>query len=156
VGHLKQLWGKLSKIGREKAYTPDFQNCVLTHFIFDKRQWDKENNTAKYQAFLPPNKYPEELSVYEIKDLHPEAVWNLAQHVRIDKPVLARADLAWPLTGHKETQLLNRLKLEHDGIPHERHCNITGFPGEKAENTLVAIELAKLATLIKKSENLSS
>jgi hypothetical protein len=146
---LKHFWNTLFKTERKAVYAPDFKCCILARFIFDERHWSKVKNKPKYNAFMPQNKYPEELSVYEIKGLDAEVIWSLAQHVRTDKEVLSRADVCWPLVNDKSTELLKRLELKHDGKPHERHCNISGFSGDKEKDKLVALELAELATLVR-------
>ena len=84
-----------------------------------------------------------ETSVFCISDLSDNEIWNIGDCEVAQKrglPLLGRADIS---AFHI---LKQNLKLIQDNIP-PRHANIVGWPPEKSEQKLIAIELAENAQL---------
>ncbi|MBI5739161.1 MAG: hypothetical protein HZA16_00440 [Nitrospirae bacterium] len=114
---------------------------VLARFIFHKNHFSIEHKRAKYAAFLPaPNG---ETSVFRVSGLTDIVIWQIGDKdvaVKRRMPILGRADI---LAFH----VLNRsLRIKPDDTP-PLHANITGWPKEKSEQKLIAMELARDAQL---------
>lgn len=113
----------------------------LARFLLSSSQFSKKNQRVKFQAFMPPADL--RLSVFRIVELSEAEVWRLGeQHVAraAGKTLHARADLAASaFTGQK-------LSIDADNAP-VRHANVLGWATERSEQQLVAMELARLASL---------
>lgn len=85
-----------------------------------------------------------ETSVYRTTDLTTQQIYEIGEiHVAniIRKALLGRADIT-------SLSVLSRdLKVQPHTAPHPRHANIIGWPSEKSERKLIAIELAAEAQL---------
>ncbi|WP_420263729.1 hypothetical protein [Candidatus Magnetominusculus dajiuhuensis] len=112
----------------------------LTRFIFSKNDFRSSDEHVRYSAFMPPsNKL---LSVFRIFDLADPEVWELGDKVGIlrERTLLARADI--------KVSNVNDSGLDVDANDDPpRHANIVGWPEEKSEIKLKAIELADRAQL---------
>lgn len=116
----------------------------LTRYIIHKNHFSILHKRVKYAAFLPaPNG---ETSVFRVSGLADNAIWEIGDKEVAEKrrmSILGRADI---LASH----VLNRtLKIMPDDNP-PRHANITGWPEEKSEQKLIALELAEDARLCMK------
>lgn len=113
----------------------------LTRYILHKKHFSIERKKAKYAAFLPaPNG---ETSVFRVSGLDDNAIWEIGDKevaIRRGIPVLGRSDIL-------ASRVFSRtLKILPDDNP-PRHANITGWPEEKSEQKLIAMELAEDAQL---------
>lgn len=101
------------------------------------------NQTVKSGTYLPaPNG---ETSVYLTSGVSEEKIWNIGREY-VAKPrertLHARGDVtvvAIVKTG---------LKVVPDTGPHPRHANITGWPPEKDERKMLAVEIADASKLM--------
>ena len=113
----------------------------LTRYILHSNNFSVSHGRVKYIVFMPaPNG---ETSVFRISNLLDNEIWGIGDHEVAQKrsqPLLGRADI---LAFHI---LSNKLKIVPDNTP-LRHANITGWPIEKSEQKLVAMELAENAQL---------
>lgn len=113
----------------------------LTRYILYKKLFSIERRRVKYAVFMPtPNG---ETSVFRISNLSDNEVWDIGDKEvaqKRGKLVLGRADI---LAFHF---LQKRLRIIPDDNP-LRHANIVGWPEEKSEQKLIAMELAENAQL---------
>jgi hypothetical protein len=115
---------------------------ILTRFIYFSKFIRSSNNTVRYAAFLPSPK-DNQTSVFRVSGLSEGQIWNIADcdvTPTQTNTIKGRADI-------NSDDLVNS-KLEV--IPKEppyRHANISGWPDDKTERKLMAIELARKAIL---------
>jgi hypothetical protein len=118
---------------------------VLSRFIMQTNWYRLSDNRVRYAAFMP-NPKNGETSVYRISGISDREVWEIGDRevgLRRDKPILGRADIG---ASFVITKGLNVVPSE----PPIRHANIIGWPEQKSEQRLVAIELAAEAIFYKK------
>lgn len=131
------------------AFTPDpsLPNEVapserISRFVLSKHQFKSSAGKIKHNAFMPPTSGG--LSVYRTQELNEDDIWSIGtDYVAAPqgKTVYARGDL---LAG----QILGaKLGIESVPRPHPRHADIVGWPQEKDEQKMCAVELANAATL---------
>lgn len=113
----------------------------LTRYILHANHFSILYKRVKYAAFMPaPNG---ETSVFRISNLTDNEIWEIGDREvtqKRNKPLLGRADI---LAFHV---LNNKLEIIPDNNP-PRHANIIGWPREKSEQKLVAMELAESSQL---------
>lgn len=113
----------------------------LSRFILSKNHFSILHQRVKYAAFLPlPNG---KTSVFRTSQLTDSEIWETGDKEVAQKrnmALLGRADIS---TYHV---LYNRLRIIPDNDP-PRHANITGWPEEKSEQKLIAMDLAEKAHL---------
>lgn len=113
----------------------------LTRYILHKNHFSILYKRVKYTAFLPTSNG--ETSVFRTANISDGGIWGIGEYEVAQKrelPLLGRADI---LASHI---LSNKLKIAPDNNP-PRHANIIGWPREKSEQKLVAMELAENAQL---------
>ena len=118
---------------------------VLSRFIMQTNWYRLSDNRVRYAAFMP-NPKNGETSVYRISGISGREVWEIGDReigLKRDKPILGRADIG---VSFVITKGLNVVPSE----PPIRHANIIGWPEQKSEQRLVAIELAAEAIFYKK------
>lgn len=113
----------------------------LSRYILQKNHFSILHQRVKYAVFLPaPNG---ETSVFRISNLSDNEIWEIGDNEVAQKrggPLLGRADIS-------AFHVLDKnLKVIPDNNP-PRHANIVGWPEEKSEQKLIAIELAERAQL---------
>lgn len=113
----------------------------LSRFILNKNHFSILHKRVKYAAFLPATNG--ETSVFRTSKLTDKEIWatgdkEVAQ--KRNKSLLGRADIS------AVHAFNNKLKVIPDDTP-PRHANITGWPYEKSEQKLIAMELAGEASL---------
>ncbi len=114
---------------------------LLARFLMSKRHFNAATGAINSSGFMPPADL--RLSVFQIKGLTSVEVWELGLRYVAQPPdrnVHGRADLA---NGSVRDV---GLTLELDDSP-PRHAAIKGWPTEKSEQKLRALELAKRSTL---------
>jgi len=118
---------------------------VLSRIIMERKWCSLSDNRVKYAAFMP-NPKNGETSVFRISGISDREVWEIGHRevgLKRDKPVLGRGDIG---TSFVMTKGLNVVPSE----PPVRHANIVGWPEEKSEKRLIALELAAEAIFFKK------
>ena len=124
---------------------PITQSEVLSRFIMQANWYRLSDNRVRYAAFMP-NPKNGETSVYRISGISDREVWEIGDRevgLKRDKPILGRADIGASFIIMKG---LNVVPSE----PPVRHANIVGWPEEKSEQRLVALELAAEAIFYKR------
>ena len=124
---------------------PVIPSEVLSRFIMQMNWFRPSDNRVRYAAFMP-NPKNGETSVFRISGISDREVWEIGDRevgLRRDKPILGRADIG---ASFVITKGLNVVPNE----PPIRHANIIGWPEQKSEQRLVAIELAAEAIFYKK------
>ncbi len=124
---------------------PVIPSEVLSRFIMQTNWCRPSDNHVRYAAFMP-NPKNGETSVFRISGISDREIWEIGHReveLRRDKPVLGRADVG---SSFVVTKGLNVVPSE----PPVRHANIVGWPEEKSEQRLIALELAAEAIFFKK------
>ena len=62
----------------------DNADDVLARFLFQKRHFNRTENRATPEAFMPPLDL--QLSVYLVTDTSADATWDLGKHVLAEHP----------------------------------------------------------------------
>jgi hypothetical protein len=119
-------------------------NEVLSRFILFSR-WLRADGTVKQDAFIP-FPYPD-LSVIRQKCLTGIDLWQIGNDIAImrNKPLYGRADL----TANVLFELSSPLRPDPTPPPPINHVNITGWPSDKAEQKVLALQIAAKATFFK-------
>jgi hypothetical protein len=123
-----------------------FSTDWLARFIFSRQHYSPQKNAVKYGAFLPVRNSETsilEVSVFRISSIPDDQIWSIGEQEvaqRSGRTLRARADIT--LSGVQDKEL----RVDLDDIP-LRHANITGWPEERSEQKLIAIELASSALL---------
>ena len=118
---------------------------ILSRFIMQTNWYRPSDNCARYAAFMP-NPKNRETSVYRISGISDKEIWEIGDREvgeNRGKPILGRADVGASFVIKKG---LNVVPSE----PPVRHANIVGWPEEKSEQRLIALELAAEAIFYKK------
>jgi hypothetical protein len=93
-----------------------------------------------------PNPKNGETSVFRISGISERDIWKIGDRevgVLRNKPVLGRADIGASFVFMKGLKVV-------PSEPPVRHANIVGWPEEKSEQTLIALQLAAEAIFHKK------
>jgi len=96
---------------------------------------------VKHNAFMPPPDL--RLSVYNVSDLPESDIWTLGKK-RVSVPQNRTLYGRGELTVAAVAQV--KLRVEADNDP-PRHADICGWPEEKAERKVLAMQLAQQAKL---------
>lgn len=109
---------------------------ILARFVVF-RGWLRNDNTVKPEAFMP---HPQtlDLSVFLHTGLSPEELWECGQKAiqnRTNATLCGRADIQ---TFHVRGQ---KLEVIHNAPP-KNHALITGWPNDKPNQKILALELA--------------
>ena len=148
---LKKLLRVLKEFFYRKEKAKDIPDGErITRYILSKGQFAKTTGRVKYSAFIPMLNQKAsrfEISVYRTTDVADVDIWEIGQkHVANpqSKKLYARGDLQAADIFHQNLQIEPDLSSNR---PHDLHANIIGWPREKDEQKMIAIELAKEATL---------
>jgi len=109
--------------------------------LTSKNHFSTERNEVKQAAFLPPPDL--KLSVFDIMHLSELHIWAIGKKYVCEpqgKTLYGRGQ--FPVS----TAVGVGLKVEVDNTP-PRHANLYGWPQEKSEQKIVALQLAKQAEL---------
>lgn len=141
---LKSLW-RIFRASTRKTSKSQFSDFSpfdpFARFICSRNHFAPERNIVKPAAFLPSDSNMQ-LSVFHTKMLSDQEIWELGKrYVALpNRTVHARADFK------AESAEKAQLQLTLDNQP-PRHANIIGWPPEKSERKLRAMELASMAAL---------
>lgn len=116
-------------------------NSDISRFILQKSHFSKENGRVKYSAWLPNQNG--ETSVFITTGLEEDEIWIIGEsHVAAPqgKTLYARGVTLSSVVTE------SGLSLNFDNEP-PRHANIEGWPAEKSEQKMLAIELAEASSL---------
>lgn len=152
MSYLKQFWKVFKEFLTNNlnfnatGIEPVKDNEPLARYILSSNQFSRINNIVKPSAFMPaPNL---QLSVFRIKGLDISAIWEIGE-----KEVVSRIKPIKKLYGMAKIFSISvvsaGLKIDPDNIP-PRHANIIGWPQEKHNQKMIAIELASKALLMLK------
>lgn len=128
--------------------SPILTNELLARYITSSRWFRKQDRTVKQDAFIPPEN-PLELSVTRHLTLTEDNLWKIGKGIVKDTPrtLHGRADV--------ETKQVLAQKLEVVPQPvsdNPNHANIVGWPVEKNERKMRALELAKVTRFVPNPE----
>ena len=119
---------------------PTSELLTLTRFVFHRDHYSK--GCPKPGAFLPPrDKYA--ISMLFTDGLEDEETWRIGDEVGKDrgKSALARATLS------KSSVTAIGLSVELSPGVHPNHADVGGWPKEKHEQKLIALDLCAKSTL---------
>lgn len=125
--------------------TPANPDDTAARYIFSNSNFG--GGRVKHGAFIPPNDYPNELSVCVTSSLKEEEIWSYSPVIS-EKPVKARADLIVSEVQTISDEQGGKLGIFIDGNPHPFHANIKSLPLDKSKRRAVAAELANKAALV--------
>lgn len=113
----------------------------LARFIFPRIHLSRKTLRPKPDAFLPSGS-PLQTSVFRTLGLTQPEIWHIGLEIGSlrGRTLRGRADI---LVG---VVLDSGLTIDPDNTP-PRHANIVGWPEEKHEQLMLAMELAESATL---------
>jgi hypothetical protein len=118
---------------------------ILSRFVIQTNWYKPSDNCVRYAAFMP-NPKNGETSVFRISGISERDIWKIGDRevgVLRNKPVLGRADIGASFIYTKGLKVV-------PSEPPVRHANIVGWPEEKSEQTLIALQLAAEAIFHKK------
>jgi len=147
MSFLAQLWKTWTGCFRKRSSSLTSLNPTdpLTRYILSKSHFSAEKGRVKPPAFMPWPSF--KLSVFQIRDLAENRIWEMGES-SVAKPtnrtLYGRGDITLSAV-HK-----NGLRVDPDNNP-TRHADIVGWPEEKSEQKLLAMELAEDASLRLKS-----
>jgi len=124
---------------------------LLARFITSSRWFRKQDQTVKQDAFIPPEN-PLALSVTRHLNLTQDDIWIIGRGVAgtMVRNLHGRADVK---TANVTAQRLN--VVPQPVLPdNPNHANITGWPLEKNERKMRALELAKAAHFVPNPEQI--
>ena len=111
-------------------------------FITQKSHFRPGDKTVRHNAYMPNRNG--ETSIYRTTGLTDPEIYEIGQEYVGD--ILGRS-----IKGHAEivvSEIIKRkLAVKADPLPHPRHANIVNWPMDKAEQKIIAIELAGNALL---------
>lgn len=114
---------------------------LLARFLTSKNHFSTERNEVKAAAFLPPPDL--KLSVFDIMHLSEQQIWAIGKkHVCEPRGKTLYGRGQFPVS----TAVGVGLRVEVDNDP-PRHASLYGWPPEKSEQKVVALQLAKRAEL---------
>ena len=118
------------------SHSEDLTRYILNHHYI------RSNKTVRWNALIPNR--DGETSVYRITGISDTEIFEIGEMFvanLIGKPLLGRTDIG-VLKIFKQ-----RLNVRPEPSPHPRHANIYGWPDERPEQRLIAMELAAEAQL---------
>lgn len=135
---LKSFFSKLRGSFRSEQRS-EYQE--LARFILSDRHFSKTKGTVKPGAFLPAK--DGNLSVFGVDGLDRKTIKKLGEQQVAEKQ---NKSLKGSGIVDKSVPEEQNLKVVVDNNP-PRHVNITGWPVEKHEQKILALELAKMSRL---------
>ncbi|MCP4252476.1 MAG: hypothetical protein GY775_03510 [Candidatus Scalindua sp.] len=115
---------------------------ILSRFIL-KEKYIRADNTVRHIAFTPSKNG--ETSVFRISGISDNEVWDIGDRevaTKQSKPIFGRADIIASI-------VMKELKVIPTEPP-KRHADITGWPDERSNQRLIALELAAESEFHKK------
>jgi hypothetical protein len=116
---------------------------LLCRYLLSRSQFSPQKKRVKSSAFLPPPDL--KLSVFRIIGLTEENIWEIGEEEVVQKQptpktLYGRAEIIAAIVQNVG------LTIDPDNDP-PRHANILGWPEEKSEKKLIALELSESAKL---------
>jgi hypothetical protein len=118
---------------------------TLARYIFSSSNFG--SGRVKHGAFIPPNDYPNELSVCVTSSLNEDEIWSYSPVIS-EKTAKARADLIVSDVQTISDEQGGKLGVFIDGNPHPFHANIKSLPLDKSKRRAVAAGLANKSSLV--------
>ena len=109
----------------------------------------RKDQTLRQDAFIPPLKFPLELSVTRHLNLSENDIWDIGKTVAAGKEcnLHGRADVE---ASHVTAQSLN--VVPHPVPNNPNHANIVGWPLDKDVRKMRALEIARVARFVANPE----
>ena len=127
------------------AESPASPTDNVARYIFSSSNYG--GGKVKHGAFVPPNDYPNELSVCVTTALNEAEIWQYSP-VIAGKSAKARADLIVSDIQAISDEQGGKLNVLIDGTPHRFHANIKSLPLDKSKRRAIAAELANKSMLV--------
>lgn len=121
---------------------------LLARYITYSRWYRQQDQTVKQDAFIPPEN-PLELSVTRHINFTENDIWRIGRSVAggMGRNLHGRADIK------TDCVIEQRLSVTPHPVPdNPNHANIVGWPLEKDERKMRALELAKAARFVPNPE----
>lgn len=141
---LKSCWSRI--FGRPED--PVHPDEPLTRYIFQKNQFKRDKNEVTAAAFLPDRSG--ETSVFRTRQLTDTRIWDIGvAHVEASRKeknpkisLKARGDILAKVAFEQKLDVIPEVSL------HSCHANLSNWPTDDSAQNLVAVELARQATLV--------
>lgn len=117
----------------------------VARYIFSSSNYG--GSRVKHGAFVPPNDYPNELSVCVTTTLNEAEIWQCSPEIA-GKSAKARAGLIVSDIQAISDEQGGKLNVLIDGNPHRFHANIKFLPLDKSKRRAIAAELANKSALV--------
>jgi len=117
----------------------------VARYIFSSSNYG--GGKVKHGAFVPPNDYPNELSVCVTTSLSETKRWEYSPMIA-GKSAKARAGLVVSDIRAISDEQGGKLNVLIDGKPHRFHANIKSLPLDKSKRRAIAAELANKSILV--------
>ena len=134
--------------GESKMTSPVSIDELLARYVTSSRWFRKQDLTVKQDAFIPPED-PLELSVTRQITFTEDDIWRIGKVVAggMERNLHGRADIK------TDCVIKQRLSVTPQPVPNNpNHANIVGWPLEKNERKMRALELAKVARFVPNPE----
>ena len=146
MNYLKKFYTILKEFFPKKLvskYSNDISPSEpLARFLYQRNHMNKKKTMIKPAAFMPnPKSTKLSISVFRIFKLPINQIWKIGTDVgkQSGRTLYGRGDVkAFVVTE-------NKLQIKPDDNP-PKHANILGWPTEKHEQKLIALELATKAS----------
>ncbi len=113
----------------------------IARFLTSKSHFSKQRCAVKPAAFLPPSNL--RLSVFNVSDLDESDIWAIGRE-HVTGP---RKRTLYGYGALKASSVFRvKLEIQADDTP-PRHAEVCGWPTEKSEQKLLALQLAQDAEL---------
>lgn len=142
------IGANLTGCGESKMTFPVAPDELLARYITSSRWFRQQDQTVKQDAFIPPEN-PLELSVTRHSTLIEDDIWRIGRSVAggMGRNLHGRADIK------TDCVIEQRLSVIPHPVPdNPNHANIVGWPLEKNERKMRALELAKAARFVPNPE----
>jgi hypothetical protein len=119
----------------------------ISHYIFDKKEFDQNKGIVLTVAFMPriaPGRTQLETSVFRVQGLSEDENWSFGEWVSIrrKRSLKGRGDLKVKDTTTLALQVIAETSL------HDHHADIVGWSEDEVDQLYCAAELAQSATLV--------
>ncbi len=144
IRYLRALWAIFTGFSA-KSENSDVVDASerISRFVLSKSHVSVQNQRVKYAAFLPPPS--RKLSAYRTTTVEEQGIWEIGRtYVAApqQKAIRGRGDLSANIIRATE------LDVVPERQPHKLHADVVGWPTEKDEQKMIAVELANQAIAV--------
>lgn len=117
----------------------------LARYLTHSNHFNRSRHSVKHHAFQPPSSL--RLSVFRIQGLEPDQAWAIGE-THVVAATSMRLSTLYGMADILASAIQEqKLDVDADDIP-SRHADDVGWPEDKSERKLIAMELAAEAALV--------